>query len=183
MSSIINKILNEAILVEGPALDYLNQEADFSGSGWRKDFVLWQKSKAKTVEIVSYKTLDIANKIDKHLIRFKPKQKDCFTTAYYAADNITGVDYVEGRGSFKGIPFINHGFNCYKGQYFDLTAEVLFNNDMFEDQIAIIQLNNMKIIDLANDLGYAGPFLMAYYFKYVLKQWDEKTIEKCIAMM
>ncbi|MEO6304658.1 MAG: hypothetical protein ABIP51_15970 [Bacteroidia bacterium] len=173
MSKFVNKIL-----LEGEALNYLSQEVELHSSGNRKDYTTWLHSQAKEIKIVSYKTLDIADLIDKSLKTINPQLKGCFTTAYKTTLKIPGVEYVEGRGNYNGIPFIEHGWNIYKGQHFDLTAEILFKGKMFRDQIAIIQLDKSTMNELANDLGFMGPFTQAYYYKHVLKQWDEKTIER-----
>lgn len=163
--NLVNRILLENFLKESSYTEF-NQFND------------WVKKVSKKVTLVSYKDLEIKEDIEKFLQHYKPKVKQCFTTSYYAATKIKNVKYVEGEGLYRDILPIKHGWNSYNGQYFDLTSELLFKGDMFGKYNRIIELDYYETISLATDLGYAGPFSLAYFCKEILNKWDEGTIER-----
>ena len=74
----------------------------------------------KPVKIVSYKSLDVYPLLKKLVLDIKPKC--CYANAYWVSTTLPDIEYVEGDA--VGLIPVMHAWNCYKGQYFDMTWEL-----------------------------------------------------------
>lgn len=118
---------------------------------------------SQVIKIVSYKSIpEIKELVEKHIQRHKKVAKQCYENAAETVLAIEGVEYVEGILSSYGLP-ISHGWNVYKGQYFDLTLEL--NGRLKEDDVYVemMKVDQTTLRRLCIKLGQWGPFSACHY--------------------
>jgi hypothetical protein len=121
------------------------------------------KDNAKIVQVVSYKSIpELKELVDKHIQRHEKVPKQCYENAAETVLAIEGVEYVEGILSSYGLP-ISHGWNVYKGQYFDLTLEL--NGRLKEEDVYVemMKVDQTTLRRLCIKLGQWGPFSACHY--------------------
>ena len=138
-------------------------------SGKQREFYEWELNVGKLVNIVSYHTNPLlSSKVEDFLEIHTPNQKECYETAYKLVDMYDDIEYVEGLINFKGIP-IEHAWNYYRGIYFDLTGEIVFEREMGDEYLQLIKIKQRKMHELALLTGTYCPYYIEYYKKYVLR--------------
>lgn len=128
-----------------------------------KDYWKWQIKVTTPVRLVSYKKIPgMAEKVEEFLKYNDIIKKECYYNSIKVVWDIDGVEYVEGVANLM-IP-ISHGWNCYKGQHFDLTAEILLGIDVErEDYAQVIKLDRREVCQMVNRTKVAGEFIPEYY--------------------
>lgn len=99
--------------------------------------------------VISYKDNPIIKKeVEKFLKCYYPKQKECFTNAFFLSFNNNDFDYVLGVYSYL-IP-LEHAWNYHKptGLYIDLTAELLLDSEHIYSAQYKISASDLREITL-----------------------------------
>jgi len=138
-------------------LYFENQKSLFKG------YDVYQKveENLKEIEIVSYKDIpEIKDKVEQYLFLITPKE--CYKNSAEICLGIKGVEYVEGLYGFMGLP-ISHAWNCYKGQYFDLTMEVQDKLDRNHSYLGFMNVNSETLNTYLLQLKYWGCFTRLHY--------------------
>jgi hypothetical protein len=133
------------------------------------DLYAWQAKLVKAVKVVSVEKIpEIANDVYRLIKMFQAKQ--CYQNAYQVASHISGVEYVEGFADIVGIP-IDHAFNVYKGQYFDVTGELVLKREVEKDvYFKVMTYSHSEMNKLAVATGTYGGYLKAYYKLFIKKE-------------
>lgn len=119
----------------------------------------------KMSEILPKHILECVNCID-------IKTGECYRNATLISQLSKDIHYVEGRMEFLGIP-IDHAFNEYKGNYFDVTREIALHEVPGKDDeylcIGIYDFDD--VIDTINNTNgfYGGIWSKKYHYKDRLK--------------
>lgn len=151
------------LLQENSAIHYLSQMAELMASMQDNDFYTWQMQVAKPVKCVSYKSIpELSEKVDSFLEGFTIKKKECYTNAVHLTWEFPEIEYVEGIANLI-IP-LDHAWNCYKGKYFDLTAEILLGKD-------VTKIDYAQVVKLS--LGLVSKYVTKtrVYGGYILQHW------------
>lgn len=151
------------ILHENSALYYMKQMNDMYAQTKEKDFWEWQMQVVKPVKCVSYKSIpELSEKVDSFLEGFTIKKKECYTNAVHLTWEFPEIEYVEGIANLI-IP-LDHAWNCYKGKYFDLTAEILLGKD-------VTKIDYAQVVKLS--LGLVSKYVTKtrVYGGYILQHW------------
>lgn len=130
---------------------YAQIEVKNSGRNWKKAL-----SHLKSVEINLSKSVNKVNL--KHL---KPKVKNCYLNALAVCIENENVEYVEGYIEVHGVP-LDHAWNCYEGIHFDITQELLSqDNKQFLNcpHQAIMIISATDVMKFALETEIAGPYL------------------------
>jgi hypothetical protein len=155
-------------------LQYLKGFASLSKDEPHKSYYDWQIANSQIVVVSSYKDHpELKKLVDTFLKQYKPKFRQCYHTAYTAATLIPGVEYIAGiAGSM--IP-LDHGWNCWNGIYFDLTAEVLFDKGHFATEyLQVLKLQRDEVFEMSLITEDSGPYIAEYYRLRVLGEKPKK---------
>lgn len=135
----------------------------------------WQRAieLLTTVEIQPSKSIEGVN-----LKQIKAKAKECYLNALGVCMRNHDVEYVEGYLEVHGIP-LDHAWNRYKGQDFDLTQEALGKEDQKVEcpHRAIMVLSNREAMKFALAIGMSGPYLYPWLRSYEKKRSPKKMAE------
>jgi len=147
----------------GKRYEWLEKLLKLGFSEKQKGYYQWLYENSEQINIVNPESDPELNKlIQRFLERYSPEKKGCFSTAMNAATTISDVEYVEGYVDFQGIP-IEHGWNKYKGKYFDITSYLFFHSGIGE-HYKIIDISREKLVkDYMLKYERTGPYLFDYY--------------------
>jgi hypothetical protein len=155
--------LEESLISILKSMADLGDKSDPEGTQakyWR-----WKYKNAKVVKIVSYKELDIAERLES-MFEDNVNLHECYKTALTASIIINGVDFVSGEASYSGVP-IDHAWNFYKGKYFDLQQEFgLKGESPFKEYVKILQIDGktaQKYLSKSNNK--CSDFMFVHFAK------------------
>ena len=135
-------------------------------------FFVWQKNISQEVKIVSYKDIpEIKKNVEMFLQFYRIKVKECFKNSYMVCSYIPKINYVEGMISVLGIP-LDHAWNSYKGQYFDLTEEIVLKALEKSSKLEYLKILDMDlgtVTEMASETMVYDTYLKTYYNKKILK--------------
>lgn len=150
--------------------NYLSSLVKMGFNEVQQKYFKWQLKSMKVVQIQSYKSNEeLKIEIESFIKHYKVKVKDCYTTAAKCCLYCDDVEYIEGYISYSGIP-IEHAFNYYKGIYFDLTAEILFDSKMGNEHVQIVKLDKSLLSKYMTKTGYYGEMIQNFYKDKIIKE-------------
>jgi len=151
--------------------DYLHQLSSMNLNQQQSDFFKWKYNNSIDVHCKSYKSNNELKKIVEEFLKYnKLKQKECYYNAFKIVSFDSRIQYIDGFSDIYGIP-IEHAWNCFNGIYFDLTREVVLDDNVEScNYTQIIKLNSGEVAHFASKTGIAGSYIGSYYQERVLKK-------------
>jgi hypothetical protein len=145
------------------------EQFNLLGSAEYKNFYEWQLKISKPVELISYKDdPEIKKMVEEYLENHSVEKKECFSNSYYLTMMFNDIEYVTGYAWDKlALPIgIEHGWNCYKGKHFDLTAEIAHGEMRFgKKYLQLLKLNARELYKAMKKTGYIESYWMHEYEK------------------
>lgn len=125
--------------------------------GYQKKYYQRMLSDARVVKCSS--VFDVLSEDDILKIKrnARPKMKECYRNAYLATQcGIPDMLYCEGYTTCMGLP-IEHAFNKIGDMYIDITAELVLDRDVSDDEYVVIgEYTPKEAFDVMGETGHYG---------------------------
>lgn len=109
----------------------------------------------------------------KHIKRLKIEKKQCYKNATLVAGLNDEIHFIDGKMNFLGIP-IEHAWNEYHGQYFDVTKEIALKESVDGvEYLSIGEFTYDYVIDVCFKRKFYGSILYEYFTS--VNKNDSKT--------
>lgn len=135
------------------------------------EFFQAQVDAARLVQCVRLEDIFTPEELSVIRAEFHPKKKECYKNAtdfiifLMGRLGIHDAQYVEGNAESFGIS-IEHAWNKVRGEYVDVTFELLFNEDNRQrGYVSLVELPLRELMDIQVENGYYGGAFRSLYIK------------------
>lgn len=138
-------------------LNFLKNLAKIT-DGYQKEYYENIVADVRIVKCTSMYNIFTSEEIDNIKRLVNPKVKECYRNSFLLSSKcgIPDIYYCEGYTTYKGIP-IEHAFNRVGDKYIDITAELVLERDVENDEYVVLgDYDASKVIDVMSETGYYG---------------------------
>ena len=156
--SIVKRRKRKARKLLSDELKKLNDDLQYYKEKWlgRQDIVL-----SETIVSMIFKFLPSPNECVNNLSIIEKKQ--CYKNATLVEGLNDEIHFIDGKINFLGIP-IEHAWNEYHGQYFDVTKEIALKESVDGvEYLSIGEFTYDYVIDVCFKRKFYGSILYEYF--------------------